>query len=193
MRKLILTAAASTFALPVLALVWSANAADKGASAPGSAMPASCGTKNGPNLQNQRVGDAALGSQPGSTMARPRDAGIAEDGRVRSAGRIATSREQLELFAQSLGPDDHVALEAGSSTREIVRILEPHVARVVADLFDHIRGAPALNIDETGWRLKGAQRALWVAFTKRHAVFAIAANRHEDHARNLLADTPRRS
>jgi hypothetical protein len=62
MRKLILTAAASTFALPVLALalVWSANAADKGASAPGAAMPASCGTKNGPNLQNQRVGDAAL-------------------------------------------------------------------------------------------------------------------------------------
>jgi len=56
---------------------------------------------------------------------------IAEDGRVRSAGRIATTREQLELFAQSLGPDDHVALEAGSSTFAITRILEPHVARVV--------------------------------------------------------------
>src|SRR4051794_20387075 len=41
----------------------------------------------------------------------------------------------------------------------------------------------------TGWRLKGAQRALWGAFTDRHAVFAITASRHEDHARALLADS----
>jgi hypothetical protein len=37
---------------------------------------------------------------------------IAEDGKVRSAGRIATTREQLELFAQSLGPNDHRARRA---------------------------------------------------------------------------------
>jgi len=30
-----------------------------------------------------------------------------------------------------------------------------------------------------------AQRALWGGFTERHAVFAIAANHHEDHARDL--------
>lgn len=30
---------------------------------------------------------------------------------------------------------------------------------------------------------------MWGAFTERHAVFAIAANRHEDHARDLLADS----
>jgi transposase len=56
---------------------------------------------------------------------------IAEDGRIRSAGRIKTLRAELELFAQSLGPEDQVALEAGSSTLAIARILEPHVARVV--------------------------------------------------------------
>ena len=56
---------------------------------------------------------------------------IGLDGVIRSAGRITTTRAQLELFAQSLGPDDHVAMEAGSSTLEIARILEPHVARVV--------------------------------------------------------------
>lgn len=38
-------------------------------------------------------------------------------------------------------------------------------------------------MDETGWRLKGGQRALWGAFTERHAVLAIAPSRHEDHAR----------
>jgi hypothetical protein len=40
---------------------------------------------------------------------------IAEDGVVRSAGRIKTSRAELELFAQSLAPDDEVASEAGST------------------------------------------------------------------------------
>jgi transposase len=44
-------------------------------------------------------------------------------------------------------------------------------------------------MDETGWRLKGAQRALWGAFTDRHAVLAVAPDRGEDHARDLLADT----
>ena len=35
---------------------------------------------------------------------------IFEDGELRSAGRIETSPEKLELFAGSLGPDDRVAL-----------------------------------------------------------------------------------
>jgi Transposase IS66 family len=63
------------------------------------------------------------------------------------------------------------------------------LAEFYADLLDRIRGADALNIDKTGWRLKGAQRALWGAFLERHAVFAIAPSRHEDHARDLLGDT----
>jgi transposase len=56
---------------------------------------------------------------------------IAEDGVVRSAGRIETTPEQLQLFAQSLGRDDRVALEVTGSAWEIARILEAHVARVV--------------------------------------------------------------
>jgi transposase len=56
---------------------------------------------------------------------------IAEDGAVRSAGRIETTPERLELFAQSLGSNDRVALEVTGSAWEIARILEPHVARVV--------------------------------------------------------------
>ena len=39
---------------------------------------------------------------------------ICEDGKIQSTGRIATSVEQLEVFAQSLAPDDTVALEATS-------------------------------------------------------------------------------
>jgi transposase len=62
------------------------------------------------------------------------DVAIFEDGKVRSAGRVATTPEQLQLFAQSLGPDDRVALETTGNALSIARILEPHVAAVlVAD------------------------------------------------------------
>src|SRR5204863_9530967 len=37
----------------------------------------------------------------------------------------------LELFAQSLGGDDEVALEVTGNALEIARIIEPHVGRVV--------------------------------------------------------------
>ena len=56
---------------------------------------------------------------------------IKEGGVVRPAGRIKTTREQLELFASSLAPDDQVALEATGPASAIAGILEPHVARVV--------------------------------------------------------------
>jgi transposase len=56
---------------------------------------------------------------------------IADGGRARSAGRIATSPEQLELFAQSLAPTDRVVMEATGNALAIARILAPHVAEVV--------------------------------------------------------------
>jgi transposase len=56
---------------------------------------------------------------------------IAEDGAVRSAGRVETRPEALELFARSLGRDDRVALEVSGGAWEVARILEPHVGRVV--------------------------------------------------------------
>ena len=56
---------------------------------------------------------------------------LVEDGELRSAGRIATTPERLELFAASLGPEDRVALEVTGNAWEIARIIEPHVARVL--------------------------------------------------------------
>jgi transposase len=51
-------------------------------------------------------------------------------------------------------------------------------------LLEHVRSSPAVNIDETGWRLKGKRRTLWGAFTARAALLRIASDRHE---RELLA------
>jgi transposase len=52
---------------------------------------------------------------------------IAEAGEVRSAPRIQTTPEALELFAQSLGQDDRVALEVTGNAWEIARTIEPIV------------------------------------------------------------------
>jgi transposase len=56
---------------------------------------------------------------------------IVEERGLRSAGRVETKPEALELFAQSLGAHDHVALEVTGNAWEIARIVEPHVARVI--------------------------------------------------------------
>ena len=56
---------------------------------------------------------------------------IVEDGELRSAGRVETKPETLELFAQSLDVHDYVALEVTGNAWEIARIIEPHVARVI--------------------------------------------------------------
>jgi transposase len=56
---------------------------------------------------------------------------IVEAGEVRSAGRVETTPATLELFAQSLGATDRVALEVTGNAWEIARILEPHVGEVL--------------------------------------------------------------
>ncbi|MBA2238723.1 MAG: IS66 family transposase [Lysobacter sp.] len=56
-----------------------------------------------------------------------------------------------------------------------------------ADLLDRVRSARAVNMDETGWRLRGSQRALWGMFSDRHAILQITGSRHDDHAKALLA------
>jgi transposase len=56
---------------------------------------------------------------------------VFENGQVRSVGRVDSKPEALEALAASLLPTDRVALEVTGSSWEIVRILEPHVAKVI--------------------------------------------------------------
>jgi transposase len=64
---------------------------------------------------------------------------ISEGGPARSAGRVKTDPEQLELFAQSLAPCDRVVLESTGNALAIARILEPHVQEVVLANPMHVR------------------------------------------------------
>jgi transposase len=92
-------------------------------------------------------------------------------------------RDTVELCEELFG----ARLAAGTVDAILGRIAaalaEPH-----ADLLDHIRSAAALNIDETGWRLKGKRRTLWGAVTPVAAVFRIAPDRHEREAFALLGE-----
>jgi transposase len=82
-----------------------------------------------------------------------------------------------ELFGAriSSGTVDAILARAGEA------LTEPY-----EQLLDSARRSKHLNVDETGWRLRGQQRTLWGAFSKRHAVFRIADSRHADHAKTLL-------
>ena len=63
------------------------------------------------------------------------------------------------------------------------------LAEPCEDLLERVRRARAVNMDETGWRLCGDQRALWGMFTDRHAILQVAPDRHEARAKDLLADS----
>jgi transposase len=55
---------------------------------------------------------------------------IKDESGLRLAGKVRTAVAELQLFAQSLAPDDQVALEASEPALQIARILEPHVGAV---------------------------------------------------------------
>src|SRR6266498_4803825 len=81
---------------------------------------------------------------------------IAEAGVVRLAGRVQTEPAALELFAQSLGGDDEVALEATGNALEIARIIAPHVGRVVLTNPKAVKG-----ITQAGAKTDRIARARW--------------------------------
>jgi transposase len=86
--------------------------------------------------------------------------------------------EELFQARLSTGTVDAVLARVGGA------LADPH-----QDLLGAVRASRHLNMDETGWRLNGSQRALWGMFTDRNAYFQVAPDRHEDHAKMLLADT----
>jgi transposase len=103
---------------------------------------------------------------------------------VLSVRNRVSRRDVVELCQQLFG--------ARISTGTVDAILQRVAAALAdtdADLLERVRGAKTLNVDETGWRTAGDRRALWGAFSDRHAVLRVRANRHEDQARELLADT----
>jgi transposase len=92
-------------------------------------------------------------------------------------------RDTVELLDELFGARLSSGTVDAILGRTATALDEPH-----EDLLDHIRCAPAVNIDETGWRLKGKRRTLWGAATPAAAVFRIAPDRHERDALALLGE-----
>jgi transposase len=93
-------------------------------------------------------------------------------------------RDTVELCCELFG----ARISVGSVDQILARTADalelPH-----QQLVDALRRASRLNMDETGWRLKGTRRTLWGAFTDKIAVYRIACDRHEDRARELLGSS----
>jgi hypothetical protein len=68
---------------------------------------------------------------------------------VRSAGRIQTSPEALELLAGSLGRGDRVALEVTGGAWEIARIVESQGRRVIVVSPDDTGDRPGAGEDRS--------------------------------------------
>lgn len=93
-------------------------------------------------------------------------------------------RDVVELCEQLFSSRVSTGTVDAILTRTSEALSEPH-----ADLLERLRKSRAVNMDETGWRTAGQRRALWGVFDDRHAYLHVAADRHENHAKMLLADT----
>lgn len=103
---------------------------------------------------------------------------------VLSVRNRVSRRDIVELCEQLFG----ARISTGTVDAILQRVADS-LADPDADLLERVRAAKALNMDETGWRTAGERRALWGAFTDRHAIVRVRADRHEDHAKELLGDT----
>jgi transposase len=103
---------------------------------------------------------------------------------VLSVRNRVSRRDVVELCQQLFG----ARISSGTVDAILQRVADA-LADPDADLLQRVRGARALNMDETGWRTAGDRRVLWGAFTGRHAIVRVRDSRHEDHAKELLGDT----
>ena len=78
-------------------------------------------------------------------------------------------RDTVELLGELFGG----ALSAGTVDAILGRTGDA-LDSAYEELLGHVRGAAAVNVDETGWRLRGKRRTLWGALSSRAAVFRIA-------------------
>jgi len=136
----------------------------------------------------QRVACPGCGAKAAAVL--PAEAACAHGPRLQAAivtlsvrNRISR-RDTVELCEQLFSSRISTGTVEAILTRAADALIAP-----CDDLLERVRGAPAVNMDETGWRLKGKQRALWGAFTDRHAILTIKAGRHEEHAQSLLGDS----
>jgi len=98
-----------------------------------------------------------------------------------TARNRVSRRDMTELDRELFG----IGLSVGSvdavCQRASAVLAGPHEALVAAVL-----QAPAVNVDETGWRTAGEARTLWTATSETAAVFRVCEDRHRDRLKELI-------
>jgi transposase len=92
-------------------------------------------------------------------------------------------RDTVELAGELFG----AGLASGTVDAILARTGQA-LEQAYEELLARIRKAPALNVDETGWKLRGERRTLWGAVVPDAAVFRIAPDRHEREVAALLGE-----
>jgi transposase len=92
-------------------------------------------------------------------------------------------RDTVELAHELFG----ARLASGTVDAILARTGEA-LAEPYEDLLARVRRAPALNVDETGWKLRGTKSTLWGTVAPQAAVFRIAPDRHEREVAALLGE-----
>jgi len=98
-----------------------------------------------------------------------------------SARNRVSRRDMSELASELFGLSLSVGAVDAICQRASMALASPH-ERLTASVL----AAPALNIDETGWRTSGEGRALWTATTPGAAIFRVAEDRHRDRLEELI-------
>jgi transposase len=100
-----------------------------------------------------------------------------------SARNRISRRDMAELAGDLFGLEISVGTVDAICQRASTALVEPH-ERLAASVL----GAPAVNVDETGWRTAGEGRALWTATAPAAAIFRVAEDRHRDRLEELIGD-----
>ncbi|HEX6228429.1 MAG TPA: IS66 family transposase [Solirubrobacterales bacterium] len=101
-----------------------------------------------------------------------------------TAGFRLSRRQVADLCSELFGVEISTGTVDAICQRAGAALAEPQER-----LSNAVREAPALCVDETGWKQAGEKRALWGAFTDEAAVLRIAASRHREEAGALLAES----
>jgi len=100
------------------------------------------------------------------------------------AGVFRLSREQVrQVVSDVFG----IPSSKGTIDNTLARI-NAILADPWAELRDAVRKAEAVHLDETTWRLRGAQQWLWVAASALHACYRIDPSRSQQAAKALIGE-----
>jgi hypothetical protein len=103
---------------------------------------------------------------------------------VLSVRNRVSCRDVVELAEELFGARICAGTVDAILTRTANALEDPY-EQLLAD----VRASESLNMDETGWRLKGAQRALWGMFTARRALSTSPQTATRTTPKSCSADT----